>query len=228
MTASPLRRGNWSVQEMQRMRALLPRRGVVDTARLLRRTADSVRRKALELFTVKLRRTAWTPDDDMVLREAWGALEPRLLAALLGRTTPELHKRALQLRGKFSTGPWTREEDQLLKQYYGTRRDEDLELCLLRPKVEIDAAALRLCLSKDKRFSRASLEVTQKMPRWTPAEIQILKSIYPGRENIDVARALKRTVASVANKANQLGLKKSFEVLAKIGRTNVSARYEDA
>jgi hypothetical protein len=39
---------------------------------------------------------------------------------------------------------------------------------------------------------------------------------------------LKRTVASVANKANQLGLKKTFEVLAKIGRTNVSARYEEA
>ena len=117
MTASPLRRGNWSVQEMQRMRALLPRRGVVDTARLLRRTADSVRRKALELFSAKPRRTPWTAEDDMALRESWGALEPRLLAALLGRTTPDLHKRALQLRSKIASGPWTREDDQLLKQY---------------------------------------------------------------------------------------------------------------
>ena len=72
------------------------------------------------------------------------------------------------------------------------------------------------------------LEVAQKMPRWTAAEIQLLRQIYPGRENLDVARVLKRTVASVANKANQLGLKKTFEVLAKIGRTNVSARYEEA
>ena len=36
MTARGLRRGNWSVQELERLRLLLPQRGVEGTAALLR------------------------------------------------------------------------------------------------------------------------------------------------------------------------------------------------
>jgi len=44
MSGRNLRRGNWSVQELERLRHLLPRRGVDDAARLLRRSPESVRR----------------------------------------------------------------------------------------------------------------------------------------------------------------------------------------
>ena len=40
MSQNPLRRGNWSVQELARLRLLLPQRGVEQTAVLLRRSAD--------------------------------------------------------------------------------------------------------------------------------------------------------------------------------------------
>lgn len=225
MTRCSLRRGNWSVQELQRMRSLLPQRGVIDTAVLLRRTAESVRKKALDLFAVPVRRSAFTADDDLRLRQSWGALELRLIAAMLGRTIPDLQKRALQLRGKLQAGPWTKDEDCALKNFFGTRREEDLVLCLLRSREEIEVAALRLCLSKDKRFARAVQALRRSMPRWSDADVAILREVYPDRDNLAVARVLGRSVVGVANKANQLGLKKSFNVLAQIGRANVAVRY---
>jgi hypothetical protein len=224
----PLRRGNWSVQELERLRQLLPRRGVADTARLLRRSAASIERKAGELLASPIRRTVWTADQDLALRRSWGALEPRLLAQILGRSQLDVRRRAEELRSRRRSGSWSRAEDRLLKELFGTRSDEDLEVCLQRPRAEIAVAAARLCLSKDKRFVKARVRAgAQRMPRWTGAEIRRLEELYPDHENLEVARQLRRSVASVANKANQLGLRKSPELLARIGRTNIALRYRD-
>ena len=231
-----LRRGNWSVQELERLRLLLPRRGVQETAALLRRSPDSVAKKAMVLLRVPARRGPWTDDDDERLREAWGAVEPRLLAPMLGRSVTEVRRRAMELRKARRSGPWTRVELQLLKDLFGTRTDTDLEVCLSRPVAEIVREAARLCLAKDKRFrarvvadARARVEgrpaAGARMPRWTEAEVALLRRIYADRDNLSVARELGRTVTSVANKANQLGLKKSPNVLADIGRANIAHRY---
>ena len=123
----------------------------------------------------------------------------------------------------------------MLKELYGTRRDDDLEVALLRPRGEIAAMARKHCLAKDKRFA-AHAETSEakpespaagagKMPRWRPAEIEMLTALYADLDNLMVARRLGRTVTSVANKANQLGLRKSPGLLARIGRTNVGLRY---
>ncbi|MBL9077699.1 MAG: hypothetical protein JNL08_09355 [Planctomycetes bacterium] len=234
MTERPLRGGNWSVQELERLRLLLPRRGVAATALLLRRSPEATARKALQLLRVPPRRGAWTDSDDARLREAWGAVELRLLAPMLGRTQAEVRRRAVELGARPRTGPWTRSEIQALKDLYGTRRDADLEVCLLRPAAEIAARARSLCLAKDKRFAARAQAAEAapvaavarlRMPRWTHAEEARLRELYADRDNLAVARELGRTVASIANKANLLGLKKSSAVLAAIGRTNIEARY---
>lgn len=226
MTSRGLRRGNWSVQELERLKLLLPRRGVDDTALLLRRSTDSVRRKAFELFRGNPRRSVWTAEDDLLLRRAHGAVEPRLLGVILRRPMQDVNARIEALRRSLRSGAWTRSELRMLKEFYGTRTDEDLEVCLLRPQEEIRRQAEAMCLQKDKRFHKAITAERQRMPRWTDAEVRRLREIYPDRPNLDVARALGRTVASVANKANQLGLRKSSELLADIGRTNVAVRYQ--
>jgi len=230
MTGRPLRRGNWSVQELERLRHLLPRRGVADTAGLLRRTPDSVRRRALELFAGPPRRTGWSADDDLVLQRAWGALEPRLIAVVLCRPLAEVMRRAALLRQSLRNGPWTRAEQRRLKEVYGTRSDADLEVCMQRAADDIRAAAARLCLSKDKRFAkgarRSAVAARARMPRWTREQIDRLVALYPDQENLAVARQLGRSVASVANKAWQLGLRKSPGLLQRIGRSNVAMRYE--
>ena len=238
MTGRPLRRGNWSVQELERLRLLLPHRGVEGTATLLRRSADSVQRKALTLLRAPRQDGPWTAGEDRRLRQAWGALEPRVLGPLLGRPAGDVRRRAEELRRQLREGPWASEEQRALKKLYGTRRDEDLEVCLLRPRGDIRAAAARLCLAKDKRFQahrspRVDLAApararSSSMPRWTAEEVRRLAELYPDRDNLTVARTLGRTVTSVANKAYQLGIKKSPALLADIGRANISRRYGGA
>jgi len=234
VSGRPLRRGNWSVQELERLRQLLPRRGVADTALLLRRSVASVFRKAMEILRVPPRRGAWTGSDDERLRDSWGSIEPRLLGPMLGRPPAEVLRRAQELRAALRSGEWSRAELQQLKELYGTRRDDDLEVAVQRPRAEIAAMARRLCLAKDKRFA-AHLHgrpggsgdgaAGKRMPRWTDAEVTMLRGLYGDLDNLAVAKRLGRTVTSVANKANQLGLKKSPRLLAAIGRTNVGLRY---
>jgi len=231
----PLRGGNWNVQELERLRQLLPRRGVADTALLLRRSPACVHRKAMQLLRVPPRRGAWTDSDDAQLRESWGAVELRLLAPMMGRSQAELRKRAAELRDHLRSGPWTRAELQALKDLYGTRSDADLEVALQRPRAEIAAEAAALCLAKDKRFAAhasagtgdpaAAATSRRRMPRWSHDEVARLRALYADRDNLAVARELGRTVASIANKANLLGLKKSAAVLADIGRSNIRVRY---
>lgn len=242
--SSRLRRGNWSVQELERLRLLLPYRGVEQTAALLRRSPDSVQRKALDLLRVTARKGAWTDSDDWQLRQAWGAVELRLLAPMLGRPANEVRSRAAELRSRLKSGSWTREEMRLLKKLYGTRADEDLEVSLMRSRSEIAAAAQRMCLAKDKKFqsacnnaaadkaptagksSKSKPVVRSRMPRWTSVEVEKLRQIYPEHDNLVVARALARSVTSVANKAFQLGIHKSAALLTSIGRSNIAHRYQ--
>ncbi len=232
MTGRMLRRGNWSVQELERLRHLLPRRGVDETAALLRRTPESVRRRAVTLFRAPARRVDWSADDDLTLRRAWGGLEPRLIAVMIGRPVPDVRRRAAALRSALHGGAWTRAEERMLKELYGTRADLDLEVCLLRSAADIAAAAQRLCLSKDKRFAKVAgtpaTAAGSRMPRWSSSEIDRLITLYADRENLELARVLGRSVASVANKAWQLGLKKSPGLLERIGRSNIAGRYGGA
>lgn len=248
-----LRRGNWSVQELERLRLLFPHRGVEQTAALLRRSADSVQRKALDLLRVTPRKGAWTDSDDWQLRQAWGAVELRLLAPMLGRPANEVRLRAAELRSRLRSGSWTREELRLLKRLYGTRTDEDLEVSLMRSQSDIASAAQSMCLAKDKRFQAACNNVERdksptvrksrggkaglkngrtaplirsRMPRWTLPEVEQLQALYPDHDNLAVARALGRSVTSVANKAFQLGIHKSAELLTSIGRLNIAYRYQ--
>jgi len=243
VTGRALRRGNWSVQELERLRQLLPRRGVADTALLLRRSQSSVFRKAMNLLKVPPRRGAWTASDDARLRECWGAVDPRLLAPMLGRQPAEVKKRVAELRSSLRSGPWTREEKQLLKDVFGTRDDADLEITIGRSRDDVVAMARELCLAKDKRFRAHAAEADvpptttgarteakrprSAMPRWTHEQVEKLRALYADRDNLAVARAIGRTVASVANKANLLGLKKCPRLLADIGRANVTLRYRE-
>ncbi|MBL8752306.1 MAG: hypothetical protein JNK15_03315 [Planctomycetes bacterium] len=227
MTGRTSRRGQWSVQELERLRQLLPRRGVAQTAALLRRSPASVQKKAFRLLRVPPRRGDWTDSDDSMLREAWGAVEPRLLGAMLGRSIADVRRRAVWLRAAVRSGPWTHAERLRLKDLFGTRSDADLEVCLSRRRDDVLAMAQGLCLARDKRSGLRGAEGA-RMPRWTPAEVERLRQLYADRDNLEVARLLGRTVTSVANKANLLGLHKSPAVLAEIGRQNVGIRHGTA
>lgn len=228
MSARGLRQGAWSVQELERLRRLVPLRGIDGAAALLRRSPESVRKRAAQLLKAAPRRGEWTEADDASLRLAWGAVEPRLLGAMLGRPVADVVRRANALRSKLRAGEWAHEDERMLKRLHGTRSDHDLEVCLQRSAEDIAQKAEQLCLRKDKRFVRAiakGASARSTAPRWTDAEIAQLRAIYRDRDNLEVARLLGRSVVSVANKAWQLGLQKSQEALARMGRANVSFRF---
>jgi hypothetical protein len=66
----------------------------------------------------------------------------------------------------------------------------------------------------------------KKKGRWTEKELDALKTFYPTKDNEWLAHyIIGRTASGVRTKAYHLGLKKSAEFLAAMGRSNVSVRY---
>ncbi|MCA8956414.1 MAG: hypothetical protein KDC87_10095 [Planctomycetes bacterium] len=225
-----MKRGNWSTHELERLRSLFPRSSQERVARLLRRSVASVRRKAQEIFGEHARHLTrpWSADDDRRLREGHGVVESESLSLVLGRTEEDIELRIEQLRAAVVAGRrWSRAERGVLRRFYGSRTDEDLVVCIGRPVDEIRGEARRMCLSKDKGFLAHAPQVADRavMPRWTSEEIRVLRERYARSANLELARLLSRSVASIANKANQLGLKKAQDVLQEMGRQNVAGRW---
>jgi hypothetical protein len=102
--------------------------------------------------------------------------------------------------------------------------DRPAELVIAAPVAEAPSAAPSVAPAAASPAVGAG-RVARPMPRWTAAQVDRLRELYPEHDNLAVAKALGRTVTGVANKANQLGLKKSSALLATIGRQNVGLRY---
>lgn len=224
-----LKRGNWSIHDLVRLRALYPKSREESVARLLRRSVPSVHRKARQIFAAISMGREWSGGDDLRLREGFGVLDFNALCLVLGRSAADVSARIATMRTNLRVDRrWTRVEIGLLKRLYGSRSDEDLVVCLSRSVHHVRAKAQELCLSKDKGFLAKVGDATQSMPRWRDEETVLLRQLYPTTSNLTLAQRFHRSVASVANKANQLGLKKGSSVLEEMGRRNVSARYRSS
>ena len=224
-----VRKGNWSAQELERLKNLYPQGGEGHASSILRRSVVSVRKRVLRLFGAKKRKGPWSTEEDQQLRLSFGVLDLRGLCLVLARTRKDVLERIRQFRQKRRRGPWSRTEEFLLKRVYANRADEDVEVCLSRSRARIAAMAARLCLAKDKKFTarttNSSTASRTPMPRWSSTEVRQLEELYLDRDNLDIAKVLGRSVASVANKASQLGLRKSRLALARMGRENVGFRH---
>ncbi|MHC4378418.1 MAG: SANT/Myb-like DNA-binding domain-containing protein [Planctomycetota bacterium] len=223
-----VKRGRWSPEELQRLEELYGRRDDAAIARELGRTVPSVRAQAQKLFGDRQRSGPWTPEETERLKDYIGASSTDVIARIFGRHPREVSERIEALDSKVKSGDWTRDEVQRLRQLYGRRTDQDLARILGRPVEEIEEKATEYALRKDKAFIR-KLEGASatRMPRWTEAELQILRELYPLRPNLEIAHQLKRSVKSVVSKAYHLGLKKDPQRLREMGRENVALRYED-
>jgi hypothetical protein len=178
------------------------------------------------LFAAPASDGQWSVDDDRKLRQGYGLVEFTALCRVLARPEDDVRARVRVLRSRVYPGrPWSHSERTWFKKSYGSRTDEDLMVCMLRPMEEVRDQARQLCLAKDKAFRTREAAQKMQMPRWDDEAIRRLRTLYPTVANLELARLLSRSVASVANKANQLGLKKASDLLADIGRTNVNWRY---
>ncbi len=216
-----MKRGAWSTFERVRLRDLWLRSSTPQVARVLGRSPVSIERQAEHLFMSPGRRGAWTAAEDGLLRFATGAKTAAEIGRLLGRTEDEILARTRVLRRRRRRGAWTRAELHLLRELYGSRSTPDLEIVFARPAAQIECVARGLRLAKDKRAHPG----TVRMPRWDPESVRRLRALYPVLENLEIARRLRRSVTSVANKAWQLGLRKSGATLAAIGRRSIARRW---
>ena len=100
-----------------------------------------------------------------------------------------------------------------------------LEVALGRPAGDIEARAAGLRLGKDKRGAAGR---GRPMPRWTREDERRLRRMYGVHSNLVIAAELGRSVASVTNKAGQLGLVKAPAARSQAGRANVARRWNAA
>lgn len=63
-------------------------------------------------------------------------------------------------------------------------------------------------------------------PRWTKAEVTILKRLYRTHSNAEIAKVLGRKVSSVVFKAHRLRLSKGIRRLREMGRENILRRWK--
>ena len=182
---------------------------------------------AEKLFPAAAKSGPWTAREALELKRYLGATSPEVIARILGRSVQEINSRIIELGRIKRGGAWSRDEVAEFKRIFGTRTDEDLSRIFGRSVEEVRRLAKENALSKDKAFvRRVRGEAATRMPRWKGEELELLKRDYPVHANLEIARRLGRSVKSVVSKAHHLGLKKSSERLRKMGRENVSLRYQ--
>lgn len=226
--AGQIRRGRWSQSELNRLKELYGLRDDAAIARELGRTVASVRKMAETLCRAEPRKGPWTANEVQRLKSFLGITGPEVIARMMGRTLEEVQEHITDLGRIQEAAEWSRDDLFAFKRVYGTRTDEDLTRIFGRPLEEIQRLAKEYALAKDKAFlRRLKGDVATRMPRWTAAELDQLREMYPTQPNLDVAKALGRSVKSVVSKAHNLGLKKNPERLREMGRENVSHRYRE-
>ncbi|MBL8804166.1 MAG: hypothetical protein JNN27_19330 [Planctomycetes bacterium] len=212
---------------MDRLRDMYGLRPDEAIARDLGRTPQSVRKMADELFRAATKQGPWTADDIQQLKRYLGASAPETIARILGRDLAEVQEQIVELARVQHNARWTREENAELRRLYGTRSDSDLAVIFGRSLEAVERQARKLCLAKDKAFiKRVAGEGATRMPRWSHAELDLLRELYPRTSNLDIAQRLQRSVKSVVSKAHHMGLKKELERLQEMGRENVRLRYQ--
>jgi len=220
------RRGRFSNAEDHEVRAKYGHLTTAQLARQMRRTPESVEKRARVLFAGAPVTGSWEKHELLRLREYLGVASTEQLAVIFRRKPEAVTHVITTLRSK-AGGMRAFDRDELadFKRLYGTRVDEDLAAIFGRKVSLIEAQAEELCLSKDKAFTR-KIGGRSKMPRWDAASVEKLKELYPTTSNRAIAQQLGRSVKSVVSKAHNLELKKSEERLRNMGRENVSKRYE--
>ncbi len=224
-TSAP-RRGRWSQAEVARLREMYGLRDEASIARELNRPIATVRKMAEDVCRSEPRTGPWTADEVQRLKQFLGASAPETIAHILGRPVGEVGQQIFELGRIQQAGRWTREEVADFRRIFGTRTDEDLARIFGRSIEAIRRQAQKYSLAKDKAFMRRLRgEAATRMPRWTDAELELLREMYPLVSNLDIAQKLQRSVKSVVSKAHNMGLKKDPQRLRQMGRENVSLRY---
>ena len=177
---------------------------------LVGRTQHAIQRRAsilgIRLAGPTIRTNSWTEKEDRAIRECYpngGA--PKAAMSLSGRTPGAIACRASRLgvrtlhRGD-ARPLWTREDDELLRQHYSSGGPRAAASVLPhRTIAAIKSRAGVLCLKSNAPSA------------WAPKEEAVLRNELDRRTYREIAELLGKTMPSVKNKAQALGLRKRSE-----------------
>ncbi len=225
---APSEKTEWTADELAHLKQWYGIRDDLFLARELGCKPEALRDAALGVFNAPPKDGPWTEEETEGLRTYLGACDAEMIGRIIGRTPAAIETRIVELATTLVDNALTVDEVVRFKRFYGTRSDEDLSIIFGRRLQVIKDLAAELCLSKDKVFLRRASggEAKTKMPRWTAAELDRLRDLYPAMSNLDIAQELGRSVKSVVSKAHNLRLKKDKARLQQMGRQNVRLRYE--
>lgn len=224
----PQDKTEWTAQELAHLKQWYGVRDDLFLARELGCQPEALRDAALRVFNEPERDGPWTEEETDSVRTYLGACDTEMIGRIIGRTPAAVESRLVELTTSLVDHALTVDEVVRFKRFYGTRSDEDLSIIFGRRLQVIQDLGKELCLSKDKVFLRRASggEAKTRMPRWTAAELERLRELYPAMSNLDIAQELGRSVKSVVSKAHNLRLKKDKARLQQMGRQNVRLRYE--
>lgn len=198
------------------------RKRTEDIAAYVNRSVASVRTHAVDL--IPLRNGPWNAEKDIALRSRLGRASIEDVARSLGRSVEAVQERVKILRALSPTHtPLSRAEILEVRTRYGRLTDDEIAVVFRRPPQMIEEVVKRYRLRKDKAWAFEMGGKTD-MPRWTSADVALLKKLYPMRGAVEVAAMLNRSTKSVMSKASRLGIGKTEERMREMGRENVSQR----
>lgn len=231
------KRGNWSVEELTKLRASFGRRPVSQLVRELKRSEETILVRAQKMFARRKKSGAWNQEEVDSLREMVGCSDLETMALVLGRPKRSVLTQLRKLSKRKQKGRFTEDEILFLKNFGPSRPDWSLAIAMGRDVSVIRRKAKALGLGKDKRLEevpipemepivRLAPQPKPKMPRWSPDDCKILRERYPTVSNLQIAKALNRSVSSIVAKANELRLKKDPLRLEEMGRENAARRRD--
>lgn len=230
------KRGNWSVEELARLKQGFGRKPLAQIARELNRSPEALLDRARRLFPETRRPGRPTRGEEAELRLMVGVADLPTMAMVLRRTQEAVLDVIEDWSGRRRSGRFQPWEVRHLKACYATRPDWALSLVLGREQDALRRKAQELCLGKSKTLESVPLpgfervvvlhpQAPVRMPRWTEDELGRLAAAYASRSNLEIAQELGRTLKSVVAKAAELGLRKSRRRLREMGRENVGIRH---
>ena len=161
--------------------------------------------KNLKLEIVQTEYREWTEEDIAKLIELSKTMKLSELVFELNRSSSSIKAKAKKLNISLimDRQPWTKDDINTLKQYVEVDKKDPKEIAKLMGRSE-DSISIKI--------NRLGLKMTYSDKKfWTAEEEELLSDLW-GSISVDkIAKKLDRTVSSVKNKANLLGLGSQME-----------------
>lgn len=188
---------SWTEEEDNILREFYPTEGAKGCIKkLFKRTIASIYGRASFLQILYINENTWTKEEDKIIKEKYSTLGAAGLSKLLPkRSRSQIADRAIKLGVKFDSKLWSKEEDEVLKNFWVHDRERALQLLPKRTFKNCQQRAIKMGLLQEGYY-------------WTDEEIATLKKYYVIGGKYEVKKHLTtKSINQIASKASALKLK---------------------